>query len=246
MSKRDSVKSGKWAKAARAQRLARSGTRVFSRLPPKGFKAGTERVSGFYGRFNQGNKGDGNEDKFFDTAISFTCDATAEVPATGQLNLIPQGITESTRVARKACIKSIHIRAQARFDPAATTFGVDSAYVYVVLDKQCNGAAAAATDVLTSTNIYTAMINMANSERFVILKRFVIPMQATAGVQGAFGKCMVPIEWYKKVNIPLEFSSNTGAITEIKSNNVFLIAGSGFDDDLTNISGTCRIRFSDN
>ena len=47
-------------------------------------------------------KSSGEELKFFDTALSFTCDATGEVPATGQLALIPQGIlNQLVMVARQ-------------------------------------------------------------------------------------------------------------------------------------------------
>lgn len=201
---------------------------------------GKERVGGYYGRYNL--PGGGSENKFFDTSLSFNFDATAEVPATGQLTLIPQGVTESTRVGRKCTIKSIQIRGAAIF--GGTNDSEDIAYLYVVLDKQCNGAAAAITDVLTSNNMRTGLINMANSERFVILKRFVLPLKSGAGVATAFGNCSAPIEWFHRCNIPIEYSSTTGAITEIRSNNIFLLAG-GIRDDVTSFLGTCRLRFSD-
>lgn len=204
---------------------------------------GKERVSGFYGRYNL--PGGGSENKFFDTSMSFTFDATGEVPATGQLCLIPQGVTESTRVGRKAVIKSIHIRGTAVGAPDVLTAYTQSIYFYVVLDKQCNGAAAAVTDVLTSSDMSVAMINLANSERFVILKRIVKILEPSAGVSGAYNGVRKNFEWFHKCNIPLEFSSTTGAITEIRSNNVFILAGQKGPDDFTEFTGTCRLRFSD-
>jgi len=205
---------------------------------------GRERVSGFYGRYNL--PGGGSENKFFDTALSFTCDATGEVPATGQLCLIPQGVTESTRIGRRAQIKSIQIKGRAQFLPSSGTVGSTLAYVYVVLDKQCNGAAAGVTDVMTSDQMSTNLINLANSERFVILKKFQIHLASAAGVSAAYSSAHANIEWYHKCNIPLEFSSTTGAITELKSNNIFLLAGAiSSGDDLVGIDGACRLRFSD-
>lgn len=199
------------------------------------------------GTFFLKNKGGNKELKNFDTTLSFNVDATGEVPATGQLCLIPQGTTTTTRIGRKAVLKSIHIRGSLFYAPGASTTGVGIAYVYVVLDKQANGAAAGVTDVLTSTTIPSAMINLFNSDRFSILKRIVIPVQATAGVSAAFGAQHTPIEWYHKCSIPIEWNSTAGAITEITSNNVFLIAGSdGNTDDLMSVAGTCRVRFSDN
>jgi len=203
---------------------------------------GYVRTGGYYGRFS----GTGAELKFFDTTNAFAFDATGEVPATGQLNLIPQGVTESTRVGRKCVIKSIQMRGIVLLQPAAAAVSASTAYLYVVLDKQCNGAAAAATDVLTGTNFSQAFHNLSNSQRFVVLKKMKWTLQPSAGVTTAYNNVARSYDWYKKCNIPLEFSSTTGAITEIRSNNIFLLAGSdGQTDDLINLAGTCRVRFSD-
>lgn len=186
------------------------------------------------------------EKKFFDTAVAFTVDATAEVPTSGQWVLIPQGVTESTRVGRQCTIKSVQFRANLTYIPGADTLGCTTAYVYLVLDKQANGAAAAVTDVFTGTSMQTAMLNLSNSERFRILKKWVLKFQAGAGVSGAYGRDSQSIEYFKKCNIPVEYSSTTGAITELKSNNLFIIAGTDATaDDEVNVSGTARLRFTD-
>lgn len=54
-----------------------------------------------------------------------------------------------------------------------------------------------------------------------------------------------PIEFYKKVNIKIDWDSTTGAITEIKSNNIFIVAGIGpaGQDDLYTVGGNARVRF---
>lgn len=204
---------------------------------------GYDRSGGFYGRFS----GPGAEYKFFDTSISAPMDATGEVPATGgQLVLIPQGVTESTRVGRKACIKSIQLKGNVVFAPAASANAASTAFLYLIQDTQCNGAAAAVTDVLTNANISVGLINLANSQRFRILKKWKWSMNSTAGATTAYNNVVKTMEWYKKVNIPIEYSSTTGAITEIRSNNLFLLAGSDqASDDLITYAGTCRVRFSD-
>lgn len=188
------------------------------------------------------------EKKFFDTAISFTVDATGEVPATGQLNLIPQGTTESQRVGRIANLKSIQLRLQIKYAPAADTVGSDVVYLFLVQDKQCNGAATTAATVLTSTNFYEAMVNMANSDRFRIMARWALPVQSQAGVSAAYAQDVKALDMYRKINIPIEFDASvtTGAITSIRSNNLFLLAGTGNNtDDEVAINGTCRLRFTD-
>lgn len=234
-----------YANATYARRKrARAGTTVTTTVvkKPKGRERGFLRTGGFYGRFS----GPDAEMKFFDTAVSFNIDATGEVPATGQWNLIPQGVTESTRVGRKCVLTSIHFRGTALYSPGAAAIACDAAYIYVVLDKQANGAAAAITDVLTSNNIAVSMVNLANSERFRILKKIPLVFNTGAGVTTAYAPMIKKIEFFKKCHIPLEFSSTTGAITELKSNNVFILAGTATaSDDLINVVGTCRVRFSD-
>lgn len=211
-------------------------------VSPKSIQPGMVRTGGSYGRYAGRNA----EMKFFDTSLSFTFDATGEVPATGQLSLIPQGVTESTRVGRKCVIKSIHIRGieAAQFGAAATA--ASNTYLYVVLDKQCNGAAAAVTDVFTSSNLSSAHHNLANSQRFVILKKMIMNMTPGAGVTTAYNNVVKAFDFYRRCNIPLEFSSTTGAITEIRSNNIFLLAGTdAASDDIVTLTGVCRLRFSD-
>jgi len=205
--------------------------------------AGYQRTSGFYGRF----AGPNSELKFFDTALAWNVDATGEVPATGQLVLIPQGVTESTRVGRKCVIKSIYIKATLSFAPGVTATTSGTSAIVLVQDTQCNGAAAAVTDVYTGTNIPIAMHNLANSQRFKVIKT--LKFSWTPGNWNGTGFANVSrnFSYYKKLNIPLEFSGTTGAITELRSNNLFLISGTEFAgmDDLVGVSGICRVRFSD-
>lgn len=207
---------------------------------------GLVRRGGNYGRYGIAARqaGFAPELKFFDTALSFLVDATGEVPATGQLALIPQGDTESTRDGRMAFIKSIQIRANVAFVPAAAATAATNVFVYVILDTQANGAAAAATDVFTGTNFNTALINLNNSGRFRILKKIMIPMNAMAGVTTAYNNVVKSIDYYARCNIKMDWSSTTGAITEIRSNNIFLMAGSdGNSDDLVAVTGNARLRF---
>lgn len=223
------------ARRAAAKRLA------YNRAAPR---SGFNRRAGYYGRFgaNARNLGNIPENKFFDTTLGFTVDATGEVPATGQLNLIPQGDTESTRDGRQCSIDSIQIKATVYLDPAAGA-GTSQACLMLVQDTQCNGAAAAAGDVMTGTNFSVNMINLANSKRFKIIKKWDMSFNPGAGVNGAIAPMIKYIKYYKKCNVPLEFSAATGALTEIKSNNLFLLASSVATDDVIVVNGTCRLRF---
>jgi len=228
-------------RARDAALIARSG--AIAAVPAS--LAGTYRRAGFYGRYGRQALMLGNtpELKFFDTALNFNFDLTGEVPATGQLALIPQGDTESTRDGRLAWIKSIQIRGQALFAPSTGAQAAEVAYLYLVLDTQANGAAAAITDVFTSNVMSTNLLNLNNSGRFRIMKKWIISFNSGAGVTTAYNNVVQQIEFYKKCNIKMDWSSTTGAITEIRSNNIFLCAGAAPSDDLISFTGTCRLRF---
>jgi len=223
------------------QKVDRAVSRYGASAVSKYFTPGVNRTGGFYGRF----AGRGAELKFFDTATSFNIDQTAEVPASGQLNLIPQGVTESTRVGRKCILRSIMGRWDLAYSPGAAAVGATTAAVYLVLDKQANGAAATFADVFGGTLATQGLHNLSNSQRFVVLKKWVWTFNTGAGVTTAYNSVVKHVDWFKKCNIPLEFSSTTGAITELRSNNVFLLAGAYNTDDVVGVSGNVRVRFSD-
>lgn len=217
---------------------------------------GYTRSGGSYGRYGVSARRLGlePEKKYFDTTLAFTFDATGEVPATGQLNLIPQGDTQSTRDGRSAVIESIQIRANIGYSPGAAANMRAITHLYLVLDTQCNGAAAAVGDVMIDsagnpgTDLSVSMLNLYNSGRFRIIKHWTHVWGAQAGVTTAYNAQAKQLEYFKKVNIPITWSSTTGAITEIKSNNLFLLAGaalefSGVSDDLVSVNGCCRLRF---
>jgi len=221
-------------------------TTVTRKTPTKKARRPLARTGGYTGRFS----GKGAELKFFDTAISFTIDATGEVPASGQLNLIPQGVTESTRIGRKCTLKSIALNLGMSYSPGAAAVMSDISTIMLVQDTQTNGAAAAIADVLQGGGgtISTAFRNLENSDRFRVLKTWKHTWQPDAGVTTAYNSSRKRIQFFKRCSIPIDFDStaSTGAIGTIRSNNVFLLAGTdGGSDDLITVYGNCRLRFSD-
>jgi len=200
------------------------------------------RSSGYYGRYSAGPTGQ-VEKKFLDSIWSGTMNAAASVDL--DANLIGQGAGQSQRVGRKCIIKSIHLRGVVAMDPGADAAAADIAYLYIILDTQCNGANPAVTDIFTDVNLEEAMINMANSNRFKVLKRMTFELQATAGVTTAYNQTVREVEWYKKCDIPIEFSGATGALTEIRSNNIIAVSGLAVGDASVNYGGVCRVTFTD-
>ncbi len=211
------------------------------------FVKGQDRRSGFYGRFS-GSRG---ELKFFDVTLDDAVVAGSGAGAiTDSLNKIPQGVTEKERIGRKCTIKSIWWRYQVSLpgqDAGVTPKVGDSLRMILYQDKQCNGATATATDLLETATLQDFR-NLANQGRFIIHMDKVVNINyggmASDGA-GVVSQAFVQrnATFYKKCNIPIEFSATTGAITEIRSNNlgVLLISAQGEVGFVSEI----RLRFSD-
>ncbi len=170
---------------------------------------------------------------------------------TNSINLIAVGTTESERIGRKIVLKSIMFRyewsmpfAQDQADPPSG----DVCRFVIYQDRQANGATAAVTDIFESAD-YQSFNNLSNSGRFTILVDRTIDIdhmfaQPDGASTGAYATVNRAGTVFKKVNIPLEFSAATGAITEIRSNNigVCLFTKNG----VAGFASQVRLRFSDN
>ncbi len=212
------------------------------------FRKGYNRTGGYYGRFS----GPKAELKFHDVDLD---DATINTAGdiTASINLIAQGTTESQRIGRKCVIRSIgwHFMISLLIEQdQADIGGGDVLRIIMYLDKQCNGATAVVSTVagILATPLYDSFNNLSNKSRFrTLMDRTYDLNRQVAGTDGAntvgSPALFMHDTFYKKCNIPLEFSSTTGAITEIRSNNigVLLISRS----NLAAIEGRIRLRFSD-
>lgn len=209
------------------------------------FVPGRDRVGGYYGRFS----GRSGELKFHDVDLD-----DAIIVNTGQItpsvNLIAQGVSESERVGRKCTIRSIGWRYKVSLperDAVADPSAGDNVRVMLYVDKQANGATAAVTDILESAD-FQSFNNLSNSGRFIILhdKTYDCNYNAMAS-DGAGVVSLVQMQWnysfYKKCEIPIEWSDTTGVMTEIRSNNIgaLLIASQG----VAGFGSKIRLRFSD-
>ncbi len=119
--------------------------------------------------------------------------------------------------------------------------------IVLVLDRQANGAQASIADVLGVSPVWKSFPLSHNRHRFRILWDKKVPISAAAGAgitttdfnTADSGRWF---DYYRKLNIPLEFSSTTGAIGEVKSNNLFIFAIS--DQGSAQYEFNCRIRFT--
>lgn len=204
---------------------------------------GITRSAGAYGRFNASrSSGLKPEKKFLDQNITGPMDATAE---NTYLTTIVQGDGPSNRDGKSCTIKSIEWKGTltSGYLSGASTNGRTIVTLYIIQDTQTNGALASVLDVFTSTDLTLACMNLYNTGRFKVLMKKVIALNATAGVTTAIIDQIKYFQMFKKVNIPLVFTSTTGAVSEARSNSIFCCAGALGSDDVINLDSTVRLRF---
>ncbi len=221
-------------------------TSVAARGAVTGAARGYQRTAGFYGRFT----GPMPELKFHDLDVDDASVAANGNIAQASCNLIAQGVTESQRIGRKCTIKSIGWRFRTQLLPTAVSNATGTVLrVILYLDKQCNGATATVTGILESDD-FQSFNNLANKNRFRTLMDRTYDMNATSGSgRGstdtlAFGENNCTDSYFAKVNLPIEFDSTTGAITEIRSNNIGVLLVTP-DGTLMSFTSKMRLRFSD-
>ncbi len=165
---------------------------------------------------------------------------------TPTINILPQGVTEITRVGRKCTITSIGWRYAVNMPIGTASNSVDTVRVIMYQDKQTNGATAAVTDLLESAD-YQAFRNLVNTGRFNVLMDRVhtVNPQGLAGDGTTIDSPAFRIDktFFKQCSIPIEFNGANGTIGEIRSNNlgVLLISQAG----LAGFESKIRLRFSD-
>ncbi len=184
--------------------------------------------------------------KFHDVDLDDNVIATG-VNVTDSINKIPQGVTEITRIGRKATIRKIGWRFRLQLPAVASAgTGGDTVRVIMYQDKQTNGATAASTDLLETAN-FQSFRNLSNIGRFNILmdRTYELNSMGAAGDGTANDSLSYEMNdtFFKDVNIPIEFNAGAGAIGEIRTNNlgVFLVGNAG----LASFTSKIRLRFTD-
>lgn len=212
------------------------------------------RTGGAYGRF--GGPGMGfrelkwHDFEFLHNIISIAGEVEESV------NKVQQGTGQSQRVGNRMLVKSVSakFRVQRILDRNLLDTGMAPASLRIIvyIDKQCNGATATVSDLLEdTTHPVQSYYEMDHVKRFRILLDKVIPLNHTNLVWDAnTSKVIRPGEekWCylnKRLALPIVFSSTTGAITEIQSNNIGFMTVCNENDQIVRVEGTFRLRFLD-
>lgn len=227
--------SGVYGRRSTAFARSRSG-----RASTLGALRGRVRTAGYYGRFT----GSGGESKFHDKDVAIV-GATAGGLDTS-LNLVAQGAGESDRIGRKIVVKKLYCHWTCFLDPTATAGSTsDILRIIFYVDKQANGAAATAAQILESGGSYPyqAFRNLANVDRFTLLKDFTVALNAQGGTGASATETQKQGRFAINCNVPIEFDGATGSLTEIRSNNIgCLVLGERAGSDFR---AAIRVRYTD-
>lgn len=204
-----------WVKTSSQKRRAYRGSRARVAMVVPGYT----RRAGFYRA--PGRAGAGAELKFHDVDLNDAAISQAGT-ITNSINLIAQGVTESERIGRKCTLKKIGWKFDIQLLAATTPTANEVVRVIMYVDKQTNGAAATALNLL-QTDDFQSFNNLENKGRFrTLMDRTYAFNPSISGDGTTIDTSTLTIcdSFYKNVNLPIEFSGATGAITEVRSNNV--------------------------
>ncbi len=170
---------------------------------------------------------------------------------------IVQGTGESERIGRKCTLTRFNMRLNIEFlTKLSSTLGAasdahETVRFMVYLDRQCNGTTASPTDIL-ETDVYDSYRNLANVKRFHMIydKITVFNTTAIGAGDGTTNDSERVVRDYqfnisKKLFIPIEFSSTTGVLTELASNNIGILVWSKHGTRMAVRESKYRFRFMD-
>lgn len=241
-----SDRQSSFKRARRTSMQAERANAYYSGMPrfrPRVPQTGNVRTVGAYRRSIPGS----TEKKFLETNIGTSANFSAGL-VFNSLNLIPQGTTDITRIGNKVTITDINIRLILNMDDTTTagfTKGIFRMIVFI--DKQCNGATAGVADLLDGGVLGAGVYSfreLDQVDRFTILKDKVYNLPQVTANPLHTSLTDHYIKWGKKCSVPIHFSAATGAITEIKSNNLGVLFIS--NNTAVNVAvGLCRVKFTD-
>jgi len=142
-------------------------------------------------------------------------------------NLIGQGVGENQRIGNQIVAKRIEIRCKCSNEAVSLVTAGCVWSVALVLDKQCNGASPSTGDIFedVASDGPLAYNRIENKDRFVILRRKIFANNTLALPNTTSGgKVYKYFSWSVPLNFKINYGGPTNAITEIKSNNLMLVA----------------------
>lgn len=177
------------------------------------------------------------DDKWQDTTLTFTDIATAGVIGAGYFGTIQLGTGDTSRIGNNVRVQRMRITGQ--FSDAAS----GNYRMLILLDRQCNGAAATAADVLGTTAVngafnHNTVIGWGGS-RFLVLK----DIKGSVNLQQSGANKFDRMFWQYNRDVIVRYSGNAGTVSDVVSNNLVLLFVS--DTGTIDFSGVLQIKYTD-
>ncbi len=158
-------------------------------------------------------------------------------------NAMLEGLGSEQRIGSKIHIHKVSFRGF--LAPTAATDGEDVVRMLVVQDKQASGQTPTVANVLQTAST-SSFRNRDTTKRFNILydERFVWSTNTIDVAGTALIEKNVLIEFFKEVDIEVQYLSSASTFAAINTNSIFLLTLSKEADDTT-LNGIARISFTD-
>lgn len=151
------------------------------------------------------------------------------------LTLMAQGDGDNQRNGNKILAKDLHIKGSLQINAANT--GSQYVRLMLVCDREASGAAPTVSDLLQAISPF-ASIDEDFSRRWVMLASKIIPLNTQ--------RPSTTFTMFKKLPFHIFYGAGTGAVTDIKENNIFLVALSDQSANVPTITYYSRFHFYDN
>jgi len=236
-------------KRARSDPKIRKGHMKMVKVVP-----GYTRTAGAYAR----SLPCGPEKKFLDnvfqdrlvkgTAGTFTGASLAFSPG---FLAIQRNTSDIGRIGNQVCVKNFNFRGTLQCTTVAGNPNPQRARIIFFWDLQANGAAANAGNMLEGPLLTTEVDTFRNLDevaRFKVIKdkTFIMNPKAMSGatpVNSCGQSFTVKVSW--KGDMPVHYSADTGAIGEMRSENLSYFVWSDSIDDVWVLNGVGRVKFTD-
>lgn len=203
---------------------------------------GFTRYGGAYKRSLPYKGGAGPEKKYQDVDLDAVAIAAGGVFLnTDSFVKIAQGTTKNTRIGNKISVCDWNVHGVIIL-PASATATAETVRIIIGIDKQANGAVPNVTDILEVAE-YDSFRAMDFVDRFTILKDKWITLNPQVAAAAA-GQQNRTLKWRKKnMKLPIHYSSTAGAITELRSNSLFILCIGSLGN--AQIDAQSRVKFFD-
>lgn len=182
------------------------------------------------------------ETKFLDSNIP---DTTPAITGTnmGSMHVVAEGINELQRIGRAITIRKIMVHLHLHIPDTTTAGNTDDLFrVRLLHFKNTAGAVAVPANVLSEGTVMD-FNKLDQSHSYVTLWDEFVSMNCPGGRDTGFGRQAVFLQFYKDIDITIEYTAAAGIIGENKVNSIQLMAWTQRGIILMN--GQVRIRYTD-